>query len=306
MLRIVAGLLAGIFVSVSFAQDDAVVVTATRFADSKRNLPVGVSVITADDIRQSATSNLPEILAQYGLLHIRDNSGSPNQQIDLRGFGITGDQNTLVLVDGLRLSENELVPAQLSRHPARGDRAHRDRARQRRGALRRRRHRRHHQHHHQAAPSGRASRLRARPLRRLRHQGRRAPATPRRARRSASRSTPRRRHQRLPRQQQLPPDQRLRARSRPRWRPGAPTCASAPTSRSSGCRARSPKRRSAPTRARRPRRTTTATRDGGTMILGGSLEGRPPRARGGSSRYREKHGDVVLRRRRFFADTEPG
>src|SRR5687767_1802368 len=117
MLRSVAGVLAGIFVSVSFAQDDAVVVTATRFADSKRNLPVGVTVITADDIRRSATSNLPEILAQYGLLHIRDNSGSPSQQVDLRGFGATGDQNTLVLVDGLKLSENEQVPAQLTSIP---------------------------------------------------------------------------------------------------------------------------------------------------------------------------------------------
>src|SRR5688500_8587338 len=47
--------------------DDAVVVTATRFEDAKRNLAVGVSVITADDIRASASSNLAEILAQYGL-----------------------------------------------------------------------------------------------------------------------------------------------------------------------------------------------------------------------------------------------
>ena len=117
MHRAVAGVLAGIFASACLAQDDAVIVTATRFADSKRNLPVGVTVITADDLRQSATSNLPEILSQYGLLHIRDNSGSPNQQVDLRGFGITGDQNTLILVDGLRLSENEQVPAQLSSIP---------------------------------------------------------------------------------------------------------------------------------------------------------------------------------------------
>ncbi len=96
---------------------DGVVVTATRFSDSLRDLPVGVTVISADDIRRSATSNLPEILSQFGLLHIRDDAGTPNQQIDLRGFGITGDQNTLVLLDGVRLSENEQVPAQLSTIP---------------------------------------------------------------------------------------------------------------------------------------------------------------------------------------------
>jgi iron complex outermembrane receptor protein len=96
---------------------DTVVVTATRFQDSKRDLPVGVSVITSEDFRQAATTNLPEILAQFGLVHVRDNAGTPNQQVDLRGFGVTGDQNTVILVDGLRVSESELVPAQLSTIP---------------------------------------------------------------------------------------------------------------------------------------------------------------------------------------------
>jgi iron complex outermembrane receptor protein len=114
MRHATAGFLAGLCVSVCFAQDDAVVITATRFQDSKRDLPVGVTVITADDLRKSASSSLPEILAQFGLIHIRDNTGTPNQQVDLRGFGITGDQNTLVLVDGLRISENELTSAQLN------------------------------------------------------------------------------------------------------------------------------------------------------------------------------------------------
>jgi iron complex outermembrane receptor protein len=117
MLRLLSGLLAGLAFSLAFAQDDAVVVTATRFPDSKRDLPVGVTVITADEIRSSASSNLGEILAQFGLLHIRDLEGTQNPQIDLRGFGVTGDQNTLVLLDGVRLSENELAPAQLSGIP---------------------------------------------------------------------------------------------------------------------------------------------------------------------------------------------
>ncbi|HYN11413.1 MAG TPA: TonB-dependent receptor [Burkholderiales bacterium] len=117
MRTAVAGLAAALFVCASFAQQDAVVITATRFQDSKRDLPVGVTLISADDLQKSATSNLPEILAQFGLMHVRDNGGTPNQQLDLRGFGITGDQNTLVLVDGLRISESELVPAQLAAIP---------------------------------------------------------------------------------------------------------------------------------------------------------------------------------------------
>ena len=111
------GLAAATAFSTAFAQDDAVVITATRFEDSKRDLPVGVTVITAEDIERSASTNLNDILAQYGLLQIRDLAGTYNQQVDLRGFGVTGDQNTLILVDGLRLSENELESAQISAIP---------------------------------------------------------------------------------------------------------------------------------------------------------------------------------------------
>src|SRR3954470_12350668 len=118
MLRLIAGFLAGMCCfSTCNAQDPAIVITATRFADAKRDLPVGVTIITADDIRRSASSNLGDILAQFGLLQARDLAGTQNQQLDLRGFGITGDQNTLVLLDGLRISENELESAQLSSIP---------------------------------------------------------------------------------------------------------------------------------------------------------------------------------------------
>ena len=117
MLRLFAGLLTGFCICVCYAQDQSIVITATRFPDAKRDLPVGVTVITADDIRKSASSNLGDILAQFGLLQIRDLAGTQNPQLDLRGFGVTGDQNTLVLLDGLRLSEADLESAQLSAIP---------------------------------------------------------------------------------------------------------------------------------------------------------------------------------------------
>lgn len=117
MLRLLSGLFAAFAFSLALAQDDALVITATRFPDSKRDLPVGVTVITADDIRASASSNLGDILAQFGLLQIRDLAGTQNPQLDLRGFGVTGDQNTLVLLDGLRINEADLESAQLSAVP---------------------------------------------------------------------------------------------------------------------------------------------------------------------------------------------
>jgi iron complex outermembrane receptor protein len=100
----------------SFAEE-AVVVTATRFPERALDAPVGVRIITREDIEASLAGSLPELLSRFGGLHVRNNSGSPDQQIDLRGFGITSDQNTLVLLDGVRINENDLSSTRLSSIP---------------------------------------------------------------------------------------------------------------------------------------------------------------------------------------------
>ncbi len=94
-----------------------VVVTATRFPDIPRQFPVGVTVITEEDIRNSTASTVPELLRMLPGVQTRDLSGSPNLQVDLRGFGIFGDQNTLVLLDGQRISENEQLTVNWSAIP---------------------------------------------------------------------------------------------------------------------------------------------------------------------------------------------
>jgi iron complex outermembrane receptor protein len=87
-----------------------VTVTATRFDDTATRYPIGVSVITAQDIERSTASTVPQLLQSLAGIRTRDLSGSPNVQVDMRGFGIFGDQNTLVLLDGVRISEYEQVP----------------------------------------------------------------------------------------------------------------------------------------------------------------------------------------------------
>lgn len=94
-----------------------VVVTATRFPDVQRQFPVGVTVITETDIRNTTASTVPELLRMLPGVQTRDLSGSPNLQVDLRGFGIFGDQNTLVLLDGQRISENEQLTVNWSAIP---------------------------------------------------------------------------------------------------------------------------------------------------------------------------------------------
>ncbi|HUK04983.1 MAG TPA: TonB-dependent receptor [Burkholderiales bacterium] len=115
---IAAALSAGFLPLHALAQsDDAITVTATRFPERRLQAPIGMTVITADEIARDTARTLPEMLGHLGGLYTRNNSGDPNLQIDLRGFGITGDQNTLVLLDGIRLNENDLSSTKLSAIP---------------------------------------------------------------------------------------------------------------------------------------------------------------------------------------------
>lgn len=98
-------------------QTEPVIVTATRFSDPAQRFPIGVIVIAEEDIRRSTVSTVPELLGQLPGVRTRDLSGSPNLQVDLRGFGIFGDQNTLVLLDGQRISENEQATVNWSAIP---------------------------------------------------------------------------------------------------------------------------------------------------------------------------------------------
>jgi iron complex outermembrane receptor protein len=100
-------------------EDEAtVVVTATRFQSSNSHQPISAQVITADEIRNSSATTVSEVLGKLGGVHTRINfTGIPDAPLDLRGFGFTGDQNTLVLLNGQRISENEGAPARLSAIP---------------------------------------------------------------------------------------------------------------------------------------------------------------------------------------------
>lgn len=104
----------------SFAANDpaAIIVTATRFQSDTADRPIAAQVITADEIRNSSATTVSEVLGKLGGVHTRINfTGIPDSPLDLRGFGVTGDQNTLVLLNGQRISENEGAPARLSAIP---------------------------------------------------------------------------------------------------------------------------------------------------------------------------------------------
>jgi iron complex outermembrane recepter protein len=96
---------------------DKVVVTASRVEEKPGDRPIGATAISGDEIRSSGETSLPRLLARQSGVFVREYGGSPDLQVGLRGFGVTGDQNTLVLRDGRRLSVHELVPARMSSIP---------------------------------------------------------------------------------------------------------------------------------------------------------------------------------------------
>jgi iron complex outermembrane receptor protein len=118
MRSFAAGLSLAFFLSPAFSED-AVVVEATRFPEDVRRLPASVTVITSEDIEKSAARTLPEILSEQVGITQRDFFGNNASatSIDLRGFGATGPQNTLILLDGRRLTDIDLSAVQWSAIP---------------------------------------------------------------------------------------------------------------------------------------------------------------------------------------------
>ncbi|OGA22184.1 MAG: hypothetical protein A3I02_06365 [Betaproteobacteria bacterium RIFCSPLOWO2_02_FULL_67_26] len=96
-----------------------VIVTATRFEEAYLDRPVNATVITAEDIQRSTAKTVPDLLAEQAGIAIHDFFGNnaATATVDLRGFGITGTQNTLILLDGRRIVDIDLSGVQWSGIP---------------------------------------------------------------------------------------------------------------------------------------------------------------------------------------------
>lgn len=95
-----------------------VVVTAIRAVQPIQKAPVGATVITAQQIEQSGAIDANEAIRRIGgVAALSDLSNGREYGLDLRGFGAAADQNQVVLVDGIRLSENEMSSPRLSAIP---------------------------------------------------------------------------------------------------------------------------------------------------------------------------------------------
>jgi iron complex outermembrane receptor protein len=103
------------------AQDvlpSTVVVTGARFPSDAALQPIGATVITQDQIRRAGVNDVDAAIRKVGGVFGRQSlDGSPDFSLDLRGFGSNSAQNMVIMVDGVRLNENELSNAVLSSIP---------------------------------------------------------------------------------------------------------------------------------------------------------------------------------------------
>lgn len=93
-----------------------VTVSASRFESTEA--PIGATVITAEQIREAGINNVNEAIRKIGGVYGRQNfSGTSDFSLDLSGFGTNSDNNMVVMVDGVRISENEQTPTLMSSIP---------------------------------------------------------------------------------------------------------------------------------------------------------------------------------------------
>lgn len=91
------------------AQDSqsTVIVSGSRFEENLNEVPANVQVITREEIAESTSTNIPDILSQIGGLNIRSTAGGQlnlGATVDMGGYGPTAKDTTLILVDGQRIN----------------------------------------------------------------------------------------------------------------------------------------------------------------------------------------------------------
>lgn len=114
LIRLTAVSLIGLTTGAAIAQDGAsenILVTATRLDPGNTRARGNTTIITAADIEASTARTLPELLGREdGVLgsSLFGNNGA-SATVDIRGFGATATQNTLILLDGRRLNDIDLA-----------------------------------------------------------------------------------------------------------------------------------------------------------------------------------------------------
>ena len=97
---------------------DEIVVTASRTESPLREAPANVTIVTAEQIRESGAQTVADALEREPGVFPQNFLGNPKTaNIDIRGYGEAAPQNVLVLVNGRRVNSPDLSGADLSQIP---------------------------------------------------------------------------------------------------------------------------------------------------------------------------------------------
>jgi len=113
----------GLFASPAvFAQSsvETIVVSGSRFEENIDRIPSNIQVITKEQIQQSTSTNLAEVLQQIGNVSMGNQIGGLlgiGATPDLGGYGASATSNTLILLNGVRMNPIDQSSAPLNTVP---------------------------------------------------------------------------------------------------------------------------------------------------------------------------------------------
>jgi len=125
LIRLAAASAISLTTGLAMAQSgtsENILVTATRLDLVNTRARGNTTIITAADIQASTAHTLPELLGrEAGVLgnSLYGNNGAA-ATVDIRGFGATATQNTLILLDGRRLNDVDLASVNFGAIPLQG------------------------------------------------------------------------------------------------------------------------------------------------------------------------------------------
>ena len=96
-----------------------VVVTASRIETPLAEAPADVTVITAEQIRESGAQTLVDVFDREPGVFTQNLLGNPKTaNIDIRGYGEAAPQNVLFLVNGRRVNSSTFWEQTSRRYPS--------------------------------------------------------------------------------------------------------------------------------------------------------------------------------------------
>jgi len=92
-----------------------IVITASKIEEPIRRIPKSVTIITKEDIQQSPSNNIVDLLSRESGIILKNLFGHDKQAgIDIRGMGANSGSNIMVMMDGVKLNPPDLAGPDLS------------------------------------------------------------------------------------------------------------------------------------------------------------------------------------------------